>query len=87
MEKLCQLCGKEAFDFHHLIPRSLHRKNRFKKKYTKEELSKGLDLCKMCHNVIHDTISERDLGEKHNTKKKLLEHFQIGNYVKWRRKH
>lgn len=85
---VCELCQNgPVWDFHHFIPRTLHKKKRFQRQYTKEQLAKGLNLCKMCHNTIHDMATERELGESWNTKKLLLEHPEIGKYVRWKRKH
>ncbi|MCK9458164.1 MAG: hypothetical protein M0R80_00610 [Proteobacteria bacterium] len=85
---LCELCENEdAYNFHHCIPRTLHGKKRIKKAYTKAELACGLHLCKTCHKTIHEFASEKELGERYNTKKKLLEHPQIRKYVKWKKTH
>ena len=37
--KHCQLCQRQSLlTFHHLIPRKMHRRSRFNKKYSKAEL-------------------------------------------------
>jgi hypothetical protein len=82
----CELCGRNVFlTFHHLIPCKVHSKKKFLRKYTKQEMNdRGLYLCKLCHNGIHDLIpSEKELAEKYNTKELLLGHEGIVKHVKW----
>ncbi len=84
---LCELCESEnAHNFHHFIPRTLHRNKWFKKRYTRKEMRAGLNLCKSCHDAIHDLIpDEKELGRHYNTLEKLLAHPQFAGYVKWKR--
>lgn len=85
--KKCELCRcSEIYDFHHFIPRTLHSNKWFKKRYTRQELSKGIDVCKECHNTLHDLIpDEKEMGKKYNTLDKLLNHDKVAKYVKWKR--
>lgn len=49
---ICELCDKEnELTFHHLIPKCLHSNKWYKKHYTREELSKGINVCEK--NVIY----------------------------------
>jgi hypothetical protein len=49
--------------------------------------TRGLYLCRLCHNGIHDLIpKEKDLADKYNTKDALLEHPGIAKHVNWVRK-
>lgn len=85
--KHCELCGREATTtFHHLIPRTLHSKKRFKVRYSYEQLQCGLDLCKLCHHAVHHLLSERELGEKYYTRRLLLENEAIRRHVAWAKK-
>lgn len=85
---LCELCENEdAYNFHHFIPRTLHSKKRIKKTHTKVELACGLRLCKTCHKTIHEFFSEKELGERYNTRKNLLNHPQMWKYIKWKKMH
>lgn len=85
---LCELCQSEGvFNFHHCIPRTLHGNKWFKKRYSREELRVGLDLCKACHSTIHDLIpDEKQLGRHYNTRDKLLAHPLVRNYVEWKQR-
>jgi hypothetical protein len=83
----CELCRcEEAHNFHHFIPRTLHSNKWFKRRFSREQMREGLDLCKSCHRAIHDLIpSEKELGRDYNTREKLLAHPQIAEYIKWKR--
>jgi hypothetical protein len=84
----CELCEREKpTTFHHLIPRRVHRIKRFKKMFTKAQMNEGVDLCKLCHDGIHDIIpEEKDLATHYNTKEKLLAHEGIAKHVEWAKK-
>jgi hypothetical protein len=84
----CELCEREKpLTFHHLIPRSMHRKPRFQKRYDKREMrSRGMNICRLCHNGIHDLITEKELGDSYSTKEELLAHPGIARHVAWVRK-
>ena len=46
----CATCGRStALTFHHLIPRKLHRRPRFKRLYDRETLNAGIHVCRACH--------------------------------------
>lgn len=81
----CELCGRSRpLTFHHLIPRTLHRNKWFKKRYSRDELRSGLELCRDCHSAIHRFVPrEKDLGRDYWTKTLLLEHEQIAKFVAW----
>ncbi len=80
----CVLCQREtALTFHHLIPRKLHRRNRFAKKYSREELNEGLMLCRRCHRGLHKLYSEMELGSRLNTEVALREDPAIARHVAW----
>lgn len=84
---LCQLCeSDEAYNFHHLIPRTLHSNKWFKKRFTRQQMQQGLDVCKTCHNAIHDLIpDEKELGRSCNTREALLSHPEFSNYIRWKK--
>ena len=84
----CELCAREnILTFHHLIPKCLHTNKWFKANYSREQMNKGLMLCKYeCHKEIHLLISNKDLGKYYNTKKLLLSHINVKSYIKWIKK-
>ena len=80
----CEICNREnILTFHHFIPKCLHKKKTYKRDYTKEELSKGINVCKYeCHREIHNLISNKDLGKYYNSLSKLKNHTKLKNYIK-----
>jgi len=83
----CELCGNvETYNFHHFIPRTLHKNKWFKKRFTKEQLHEGVDVCKVCHKTLHELIpDEKEMGRDYNTLGKLKDHPQVRKYLKWKR--
>lgn len=81
----CELCGRTNIcTFHHLIPRCLHHKKWFKKNFTREEMAKGIYVCKYeCHREIHNLISEKELGRNYNTLEKLKAHINVAKYIRF----
>ncbi len=80
----CVLCQREtALTFHHLIPKKLHKRNRFARKYSREELNEGLMLCRRCHRGLHKLYSESELGSRLNTEAALREDPAIARHVAW----
>ncbi|NNE57335.1 MAG: hypothetical protein HKN36_04435 [Hellea sp.] len=68
MDQSCPLCGREvALTFHHLIPKKVHGRNYFKKKYSRHELREGIDICRQCHDGLHDFYDEMRLGKEFNS--------------------
>jgi hypothetical protein len=84
----CELChAEDAYNFHHFIPRTLHSNKWFKRRFSREEMREGIDVCKACHKAIHNLIpDEKELGRSYNTREKLLAHLEIKKYVSWKRK-
>jgi 5-methylcytosine-specific restriction endonuclease McrA len=83
----CAMCGRERqLTFHHLIPRKNHKNKWFKKKYTKEALHQGVDVCRSCHNKIHQVFDEKELGKEYNTLEKIMSNEDIQRFVEWVKK-
>ncbi|MGP4843702.1 hypothetical protein ACTXGQ_06210 [Marinobacter sp. 1Y8] len=84
----CELCQRSVVKLtrHHLIPRRLHSKRRFLKLFTREEMvTRTLWVCRPCHNAIHRTCSEYELGLTFNTREKLLEVEELRVFIEWLR--
>lgn len=83
----CKLCGRtRPLTFHHLIPRTCHSNKWFKKTFSREEMSRGIDLCYECHSHLHGQFSEKELGRHLNTQEALLANESIQRFVEWMRK-
>lgn len=83
----CTLCGRDArLTFHHLIPRKMHRRNRFKKHYSRAQLSQGIDVCRLCHDGIHALYDEATLARSLHTAAQLKRDPQVRKHIAWVRK-
>lgn len=88
-ESTCSLCDRvQPLTFHHLIPRHVHRKQRFQREHSRAEMrNRGAMLCRLCHDAVHDLIpDEKELARSYNTLELLREHPGIVRYVAWARK-
>ena len=83
----CELCGRDVFlTFHHLIPKKMHRRTRFKKTYTKTQLNEGIMICSLCHKGLHKLFDEMTLGRDLNTLPKLRANEKVQKHTQWVRK-
>lgn len=86
----CQLCGRlmrRRLTAHHLIPRSCHRNKWFKRRFTREQLSRTIAICRDCHKAIHRLIpDEKTLGRHYNTLSQLRAHPELARYLRWVRR-
>ena len=80
----CQLCQqKRHLTFHHLIPRKLHRRSGFKKRFNREELNRGIDICRPCHNGLHRLYDEMTLAKQFATLPLILTDEQLQKHIQW----
>jgi hypothetical protein len=85
--KLCELCEADAaHSFHHLIPRTVHRNKWFKRRYSREAMRQGLDVCRDCHRTIHEAAAEKELGRHFNSLETLRQHPLVARYLEWKRR-
>lgn len=84
----CELCEcSSCYNFHHLIPRTLHSNKWFRRRRSREQMARGLWLCKGWQKTIHELISsEKELGRHYNTREKLADHEGIAKYLRWKRR-
>lgn len=86
VENCCALCTRQGVTLtrHHLIPRALHGRKRFRKRFSREEM-KGdiLMICRPCHNHIHRVLSEREMAEHYHTREALLTQPEIAEFARW----
>ena len=80
----CPCCGRRLpLTFHHLIPRKLHRRPRFRKRYSRAELALGIYVCRDCHDGIHRTYTEMELARDKATPEALLGDTELGRHFSW----
>jgi len=80
----CELCQRLTFlTAHHLIPRKLHRRNWFRKHYTREELQCVVALCRDCHRGLHKLYDEMTLGKSYNSLEKLRADDAVKKHAQW----
>jgi hypothetical protein len=69
--------------FHHLIPRKLHRRPRFRKQYDRERLAQGIYVCRECHDAIHTTYTEMELAKGLASPEALLADPVLSRHFAW----
>ena len=83
----CSLCGRHTeLTFHHLIPRKVHRRTFFRKRFERPALQQGIDLCRLCHKGLHRLHDEMTLAKQLNTLDALRADPAIQRHVQWVRK-
>jgi len=84
----CELCGRiKPLTFHHLIPRSLHKKRTVQARFDKtERVSRGLWICRLCHRQIHRLYSRRRLAEELNSREALVSEPEMEKFLSWARR-
>jgi 5-methylcytosine-specific restriction endonuclease McrA len=81
---VCATCQQErSLTFHHLIPKKLHRRNHFKRSYSKEALSQGVYVCRPCHDGIHRLFDEMTLAKQFASLSALLADESLGRHFGW----
>ncbi len=72
----CELCGRRGLKLteHHLIPKAVHRKGRYRRMYDREDmLTRKLLVCRPCHSAIHRCVpDEKQLAAEYPTREDLL---------------
>lgn len=80
----CQLCGRHtALTFHHLIPRKMHRRPRFRKHYDRETLQAGIVICRLCHKGLHRLFDEMTLARDLSTLEALRSDPAVRKHITW----
>jgi hypothetical protein len=80
----CLCCGRlTALTFHHLIPKKLHRRAFFRKNFDKAVLNRGVNVCRLCHDGIHDLYDEMQLAKQFSTPEQLLSDESLQRHFAW----
>ena len=80
----CACCQRlVALTFHHLIPRKMHRRKGFRRRFSKEELNMGAHVCRKCHSGIHALYDELTLATRFHSLDLLLSDETLAAHFKW----
>lgn len=80
----CLCCGRiTALTFHHLIPKKLHRRAYFRKNFDKPALNQGVNICRACHDGIHDLYDEMQLAKQFSTPENLTADDALQKHFAW----
>ncbi len=80
----CVLCERDRpLTFHHLIPRTLHKKRWVKVRFAADDLQDGVWLCRDCHDAVHRFIPHRELAEAFRSLDALRSHPEVAKFVSW----
>lgn len=85
----CALCERQApVSAHHLIPRSVHGKKRYRERFGIDEMrTRRIPLCRHCHRAVHEFIPDaKTLADSYNTLDALLAHPDLARHIEWARK-
>jgi len=89
MTGTCKLCSRQTDDLskHHLIPVTTHRSKSIKKAFPdKQERHRGIMVCRLCHKMIHNFFTEKELARAYNTVEALMADEDVGRFVAWVKK-
>ena len=84
----CELCARQVpLTFHHLIPRSLHKKRQVKERFDRDaRTNSGLWICRLCHRQVHRLFPRRRLAEQLNSREALLSEPEMEKFLAWARR-
>lgn len=84
---LCELCTRHiSLTFHHLIPRKVHRRTRFKKHYDSTTLNRGIWVCRDCHKAIHRFHTEMELALSFCHLETLKQSEALMGHIQWQKR-
>lgn len=82
--RTCYCCRREVpLTFHHLIPKKVHRRARFRKHFDKTALQGGIAVCRLCHRGIHRQYDEMTLATQYNNAEALLADETLARHFEW----
>lgn len=81
---VCPLCRRNCdLTYHHLIPKKLHRRAPFRKRYSKTELGAGVYVCRLCHDGLHALYDELTLAKRFADLRAIAKDPAIRRHVAW----
>ena len=83
----CAMCERVTkLTFHHLIPKSQHRRLRAKKVCHRAELCSGIRICRPCHDALHRLYDEKTLAVCYPTFDSIVADANVQKHIKWVKK-
>ena len=84
-ERLCALCRRASIHLtrHHLIPRTVHRRPRTRRDFTRDQRRTVVLLCRACHKQIHSLFTESELARNYCSIKALAAHPEMARFIEW----
>jgi hypothetical protein len=80
----CVLCQQlRDLTFHHTIPKKLHPRKRYRRRFSRSRLEQGIKLCQLCHRGLHALYDETTLAENFDTIDVMLKDDAISRHVAW----
>lgn len=80
----CATCDRATvLTFHHLIPRKLHRRKAFRRRFDRDALNRGILVCRACHSAIHRFYDEMTLGKHFATLEALRNDEALARHFAW----
>lgn len=76
-------CQPRQLTFHHLIPKKLHRRTHFRRRYSKAQLNVGIEVCRDCHKGIHRLYDEMTLAKQFGSPEQLLGDPALQKHFAW----
>ena len=84
-EACCALCGRAVSRLtrHHLVPRTLHKRVRTRRNFTRAERHAVILLCGPCHKQIHVMFTKSELARDYASIEAIAAHPEIARFVRW----
>ena len=81
---ICPCCRRTVdLTFHHLVPKKLHRRPHYRKRFSRQQLALGIYVCRACHDGIHDRYDEQTLARLFTEPAKLLGDASLRRHFDW----
>ena len=64
----------------------MHRRPRFKRRHSRDELGRGVYVCRDCHDFIHRTYDEQELARRLSTPEALANDPTLQRHFRWLRR-
>ena len=80
----CPICNRltppEYQEDHHLIPRTLRKRNKY---IDLPQIKEKIRVCVSCGDMIHKLFTEKEIAENYNTIEKILANEDVKKWAQW----